>query len=149
MKKLVSLALAFVCTFALVGCFPENTVNIEFPFEAEDVAFIEIHHTSTSLYAEDVEFKSQESITTLYRQLESISYKDKDSDVSRLHETTSFNFKLYDGSEYDLVYISYGVKDGRLKSSAGKFDYFTSANIDGLWKNISRSLETDAVDEDK
>ncbi len=149
MKKLVSSILAFICIFALVGCFPENTVNIEFPFEPEDVAFIEIHHSSTSLYAEDLVFTSQESITALYRQLESISYKDKDSDASRLHETTSFNFKLYDGTEYDLVYISYGVKDGRLTSSAGKFDYFTSANIDGLWKNISRGLETDVVDESK
>lgn len=149
MKKLISLIVAFVCMFALVGCFPENTVNLEFPFEPEDVAYIEIHHTSASLYAEDVEFKSQESITALHRQLESISYTDKDSDASRLHETTSFNFKLYDGSEYDLVYISYGVKDGRLTSSAGKFDYFTSANIDGLWKNISRELETNAADESK
>lgn len=149
MKKLISLIVAFVCIFALVGCFPENTVNIEFPFEPEDVAYIEIHHTSASLYAEDVEFKSQESITALHRQLESISYTDKDSDASRLHETTSFNFKLYDGSEYDLVYISYGVKDGRLTSSAGKFDYFTSSDIDGLWKNISRELETNAADESK
>ena len=79
MKKLISLIMAFICTFALVGCFPENTVNIEFPFEPEDVAFIEIHHSSASLYAEDVVFKSQESITALYRQLESISYKEKDS----------------------------------------------------------------------
>lgn len=91
MKKLISLIVAFISLFALVGCLPENTVNIEFPFEPEDVAFVEIHHTSASLYAEDVEFKSQESITALYRQLESISYKDKDSDASRLHEITSFN----------------------------------------------------------
>lgn len=149
MKKVISLIVAFVCTFALVGCFPENTVNIEFPFEPEDVAFIEIHHSSASLYAEDVVFKSQESITALYRQLESISYKEKDSDASRLHETTSFNFKLNDGSEYDLIYISYGVKDGRLTSSAGKFNYFTSSDIDGLWKNISRGLETNTADESK
>ena len=96
-----------------------------------------------------MKYSSQESKTALYRQLESISYKDKDSNASTLNGTTSFNFKLYDGSEYDLVYISYGVKNGRLKSSAGNFDYFTSSDIDGLWKNISRELETNADDESK
>lgn len=149
MKKLISLILAFICIFTLVGCFPEDTVNIIFPFEPEDIAFIEIHHSRSYMYAKDEVFTSQESKAALYRQLESISYKDKDSNASTLNGTTSFNFKLYDGSEYDLVYISYGVKNGRLTSSAGKFDYFTSSDIDGLWKNISRELETNADDESK
>lgn len=148
MKKLISLIVVFVCIFILVGCFPEETVNIEFTFAPEDVAFIEIHYSSASS-AQDEVFKSQESITALCKKLESLSLKDKDSEASGLHEITSFNFKLYDGSEYDLVYISYGVKNGRLKSTAGGFDYFTSSDISGLWKNISRELETNADDESK
>ena len=144
MKKLISLCIAFICIFSFVACFPEETVNIEFPFEPEYVAFIEIHYSSGSS-AEDEVFNSQESINALYQKLESISCKYKDSDAGDLHGTTSFSFRLYDGSEYDLLYISNGVKNGRLKSAAGGFDYFTSSDISGLWKNISRELEADTV----
>ena len=56
MKKLISLILAFICIFTLVGCFPEDTVNIKFPFEPEDIAFIEIHHSRSYMYAKDEVF---------------------------------------------------------------------------------------------
>lgn len=54
---------------------------------------------------------------------------------------TSFRFNLSDGTSYDLIYACYGVKNGELKSAAGGFKYFTSADIGSYWNNLNTELE--------
>lgn len=58
---------------------------------------------------------------------------------------TSFRFNLSDGTNYELIYICNGVKNGNLKSSTGNFEYFTSADIGSYWNDIE--LETVSVEE--
>ena len=141
MKKLISLILALVCIFALVGCFPENTVNIEFPFEIENVARVEMYHKTPSSEAEMKATESDADIKELYEKFESISFKIKENEEKSEPEITLFKFILSDGTEYDLTYLGYGVKNGRLKSTAGNFDYFTSADIAGIWQSLSKNIE--------
>ncbi len=147
MKKLVSLALAFVCIFAFVGCIPENTVNIKFPFAVEDIINIEMYRSSASSISEMKVIESKEDIKELYETFERISYKNKDSKETAPPEITAFRFNLSDGTNYELVYVGYGVKDGRLYSSTGKFDYFTSADIGWYWKWLNEELTAVPVDE--
>ena len=58
---------------------------------------------------------------------------------------TSFN--LSDGTSYDLIYACYGVKNGELKSAAGGFKYFTSADIGSYWNNLNTELEAIPINE--
>ena len=49
---------------------------------------------------------------------------------------TSFRFNLSDGTSYELIYVCNGVKNGKLKSSTGNFEYFTRSDIGSYWSNI-------------
>ena len=60
---------------------------------------------------------------------------------------TSFRFNLSDGTSYDLIYACYGVKNGELKSAAGGFKYFTSADIGSYWNNLNTELEAIPINE--
>lgn len=37
MKRLIALALVFVCVLGLAACSQDQTVRIQFPFEMEDI----------------------------------------------------------------------------------------------------------------
>ena len=54
---------------------------------------------------------------------------------------------LSDGTSYDLIYACYGVKNGELKSEAGGFKYFTSADIGSYWNNLNTELEAIPINE--
>ena len=41
----------------------------------------------------------------------------------------------------------YGVKNGELKSEAGGFKYFTSADIGSYWNNLNTELEAIPINE--
>ena len=56
-------------------------------------------------------------------------------------------FNLSDGTSYDLIYACYGVKNGELKSAAGGFKYFTSADIGSYWNNLNTELEAIPINE--
>ena len=44
---------------------------------------------------------------------------------------------LSDGTNYEMVYSCYGVKNGSLKSTTGDFEYFASADIGAAWDNVT------------
>jgi len=46
-----------------------------------------------------------------------------------------------------LIYACYGVKNGELKSAAGGFKYFTSADIGSYWNNLNTELEAIPINE--
>ena len=53
----------------------------------------------------------------------------------------------YTHLSYDLIYACYGVKNGELKSEAGGFKYFTSADIGSYWNNLNTELEAIPINE--
>ena len=76
---------------------------------------------------------------------ENLSLKEKQVEENTGADVTSFRFNLSDGSNYELVYVCNGVRNGKLKSSTGNFEYFTRSDIGSYWFN--NELEAVPVEE--
>lgn len=140
MKKLIELVVALVCILALAGC-NNKTVNIDLPFEVANVENVEMYHfVGTPVSAEKKVIVAEGTIKYLYDMFEGLSLKLKEVEETTGAEITSFRFNLTDGTSYELVYGCYGVKNGKLKSSTGDFEYFTSSDIGSYWYNIDLEI---------
>jgi len=147
MKKITALIFALILTLGLVGC-NGKTVKIDFPFEVEDVESVEMYHyTGVPASAEKKVVVAESDIKALYDMFKGLSLKDKTAAETAGADVTSFRFNLSDGTSYDLIYTCYGVKSGELKSNAGGFKYFTSADIGSYWSNLNTELEAAPVNE--
>lgn len=147
MKKITALIFALILTLGLVGC-NGKTVNIDFPFEVEDVESVEMYHyDGVPASAEKKVVVAENDIKTLYDKFKGLSLKDKTTEETAGADVTSFRFNLSDGTSYDLIYACYGVKNGELKSEAGGFKYFTSADIGSYWNNLNTELEAIPINE--
>ena len=67
--------------------------------------------------------------------------QDKPSSSADSKKTVRFIFNLLDGTSYEVIYVAESTKKGRLKSPTENFDYFTSADLAGSWKNLSGEVE--------
>ena len=114
MKKATNLISFLILMMVLAGCSKE-TVHIDFPFEVGDVENIEMYHYAGAPVSAEKKI---------------VVAKTDRADV------TSFRFNLSDGTNYELVYVCNGVKNGKLKSSTGNFEYFTSSDIGSYWSNM-------------
>ena len=145
MKKTIGLISLLILMMGLVGCNKE-TVNIDFPFEVGEVENIEMYHyTGVPVSAEKKVVVAETDITDLYDKFEDLSLIEKQVDETAGGDVTSFRFNLSDGTSYELIYGCDGVKNGKLKSSTGNFEYFTRADIGSYWSDID--LEAVPVDE--
>ena len=147
MKKLIALVLALVCILGIVGCDQNKTESIEFPFAIEDITNIEMYHFDGTLgNAEKKVVVDEDNIQAVYDLFGRISLTtERVSTDTSGGSTVSFRFNLADGTNYELTYIGYGIKNGILKSSTGNFEYFTLADIFGFWIHID--IEAVAVEE--
>ncbi len=149
---LVSIALCIIAIFAALFLLPINIayepVKIDFPFEVEDVESVEMYHyDEVPASAEKKVVVAENDIKTLYDKFKGLSLKDKTTEETAGAAVTSFRFNLSDGTSYDLIYACYGVKNGELKSAAGGFKYFTSADIGSYWNNLNTELEAIPINE--
>ena len=145
MKKTMGLIALLILMMGLVGC-NGKTVNINFPFEVGDVENIEMYHyAGVPASAEKKVVVAETDITDLYDMFEDLSLKDKQVEENTGADVTSFRFNLSDGTNYELIYVCNGVKNGKLKSSTGNLEYFTSSDIGSYWSNID--LEAVPVEE--
>ena len=125
MKKTIGMIALLFLMMGLIGCNGE-TANIDFPFEVGDIENIEMYHyAGVPASAEKKVVVAETDITDLY--------------------VTSFRFNLSDGTSYELIYVCDGVKNGKLKSSTGNFEYFTRSDIGSYWFN--NELEAVPVEE--
>ena len=145
MKKMIGLIALLILMGGLVGCNGE-TVNIDFPFEVRDVENIEMYHyAGVPVSAEKKVVVAETDITDLYDMFEDLSLEDKQVEETTGADVTSFRFNLSNGTNYELIYVCNGVKNGKLKSPIGNFEYFTSSDIGSYWSNID--LEAVPVEE--
>ena len=136
-----------VILLCLVSC-SEKTVNIDFPFEVGDVENIEMYHYAGAPVSAEKKVVTEESdISALYELFKGLSLKDRKVEETTGADVTSFRFNLSDGTSYELIYVSGGVKSGSLKSETGNFEYFTSADIGAYWDDLNRELEATPVNE--
>lgn len=152
MKKLTTFVLAGICVLAMVYAITLRTPvdrtenNIDFPFDVEDVENIEMYnYTGVPVSAEKKVVVAESDIKALYDMFERLALKEKKVEETAGADVTSFRFNLSNGTNYELIYICNGVKNGKLKSSTGDFEYFTSADIGSYWSNID--IETVPVEE--
>ena len=143
---LIFLILCIVVIFTAVFLSPINIddtpVKIDFPFGVEDVESVTMYHyDGVPTSAEKKVVVAEKDIKTLYDAFKGLSLKDKTAEETAGADVTSFRFNLSDGSSYDLIYTCYGVKNGELKSEAGGFKYFTTADIGSYWNNLNAEVE--------
>ena len=145
MKKMIGMITLLLLMMGVVGCNGEK-VNIDFPFEVGEVENIEMYHyAGAPVSAEKKIVVAKTDITDLYHMFENLSLTDKQVEEITGADVTSFRFNLSDGTNYELVYVCNGVKNGKLKSSTGNFEYFTSSDIGSYWSNMD--LESVSVKE--
>ena len=148
MKKILVMVLTFVCVFSLAGCGKDKTVTFDFPFEVADVENVEMYHYSGApVSAEKKVVVAEEDIKNLYDVFDGLSLKEEKVEEITGAEVVSFRFNLADGTNYELVYGSHGVKNGSLKSATGGFEYSTIADILAYWSNLNKELEAVPVEE--
>ena len=145
MKKTIGMTALLFLMMALIGCNGE-TANIAFPFEVGDIENIEMYHyAGVPTSAEKKVVVAETDITDLYDMFENLSLKEKQVEENTGADVTSFRFNLSDGTSYELIYVCDGVKNGKLKSSTGNFEYFTRSDIGSYWFN--NELEAVPVEE--
>lgn len=136
MKKMIGMIALLLLMMGVVGCNRE-TVNINFPFEVGQVENIEMYHyTGVPVSAEKKVVVAETDIIDLYDKFEDLSLMEKQVEETTGGDVTSFRFNLSDGTSYELIYVCNGVKNGKLKSSTGNFEYFTSSDIGSYWSNM-------------
>ena len=81
----------------------------------------------------------------MYDRFEGLTLKLKETEETTGGKITSFRFNLSDGTTSELIYVFCGVNSGKLTSSTGNFEYFTSADIGSYWNDID--LEAVSVEE--
>ena len=145
MKKMIGMITLLLLMMGVVGCNGEK-VNIDFPFEVGEVENIEMYHyTGVPVSAEKKVVVAKTDITDLYHMFENLSLTDKQVEEITGADVTSFRFNLSDGTNYELIYVGNAVKNGKLKSSTGNFEYFTRSDIGSYWFN--NELEAVPVEE--
>ena len=145
MKKATNLISFLILMMVLVGCSKE-TVHIDFPFEVGDAENVEMNnYAGAPVSAEKKIVVAKTDITDLYHMFENLSLTDKQVEEITGADVTSFRFNLSDGTSYELIYVCDGVKNGKLKSSTGNFEYFTRSDIGSYWFN--NELEAVPVEE--
>lgn len=145
MKKQFAFVLAMVLCLILSGCSQE--VSLSFPFEDADVERIEMFHFIAPTEAEKKVLTEQDDIQDLYQFLSGLTLRDKKTEPVAGGSVTSFRFHLSDGTTYEVIYSSIAVKSGRIWAAGMGQDYFTSADVGGIYNAYHYEAE-DAEEEE-
>ena len=145
MKKQFAFVLAIVLCLILSGCSQE--VSLSFPFEDADVERIEMFHFIAPTEAEKKVLTEQDDIQDLYQFLSGLTLRDKKTEPVAGGSVTSFRFHLSDGTTYEVIYSSIAVKSGRIWATGMGQDYFTSADVGGIYNAYHYEAE-DAEEEE-
>lgn len=123
--------------FSTPGQGATEYVSVQFPFGVTDMESIEVYHyDGVPVNAEKKLVTDEENMTYIYETLNSLLMQEKEVEERTGASVTSFCFNLPDGSEYNLVYVGNGVKNGKIKRNDGT-SYFTSADVGSIWENLS------------
>lgn len=136
MKKIFAMILSLVLLVACTSCSKKQT--IELPFSATDVTNIEMYRYNVPAVAQQKILVSPDDFTAIIEMLTSIDVGKNDLDSVAGSDVTSLRFILADGTDFEIIYISHGVKKGEIKSSY-VFDYQTSSDVGSIWSNYGEN----------
>ena len=145
MKKQFAFVLAIVLCLILGGCSQE--VSLSFSFEATAVERVEMFYFIAPTEAEKKVLTEQEDIQNLYQFLSGLTLQDKETEPVAGVAATSFRFHLSDGTAYEIIYSSIAVKSGRIWATGMDQDYFTSADVGGIYQSFQHEAEAAAEEE--
>ena len=145
MKKQFAFVLAIVLCLVLGGCSQEESLSL--PFEDADVERVEMFSFIDPTEAEKKVLTQQEDIQNLYQFLNGLTLQDKETEPMAGVAATSFRFHLSDGTAYEVIYSSSAVKSGRIWATGMEQDYFTSADVGGIYQSFQYETEAAAEEE--
>ena len=145
MKKQFAFVLTIVLCLVLGGCSQE--VSLSIPFEAADVEHMEMFYFIDPTEAEKKVLTEQDDIQDLYQFLDGLTLRDKETEPVAGSSMTSFRFHLSDGTAYEIIYSSIAVKTGRIWATGMEQDYFTSADVGGIYQSFQYEAEAAAEEE--
>ncbi len=145
MRKSTFAIISIAFCLVLVGC--AQTKSIDFPFESSEVENVEMFYFIDPTDAEKRVVTDQEDIADISKTLQSISLQDKKTEPVAGNSVISFRFNLSDGSLYEVVYSAVAVKSGRIATTDSEKEYFTSADIGGMWDNYDYEVVHAGEDE--
>ena len=145
MKKQFTFVLTMVLCLVLGGCSQEISLSI--PFEVADVERVEMFYFIAPTEAEKKVLTQQEDIQNLYQFLNGLTLQDKETEPMAGVAATSFRFHLSDGTAYEVIYSSSAVKSGRIWATGMDQDYFTSADVGGIYQSFQYEEEAAAEGE--
>lgn len=141
-------ALLVIVAGGIIDSMTDNTaavehVSIDFPFELSEIENVEMfHYNGAPVNAEKKIVTESKDIEKLYVTFSELQLQNRKPDITAVGSSvTSFRFNLSDGTNYEIIYAGYGVKNGELFSGTGKFRYFTSADIGWNWRWLNESYE--------
>ena len=123
----------------LAGC--QSREKIQLDFTASDVSNIELYHFNVPAQAEMKLVTDSNDIDKIIQTLQDINVKRNSNSSAKAGSTTlSFRFNLYDGTKFEIIFTSFGVKDGTIRSSY-VFDYLTTSDVDAIWGQYDYEVE--------
>ena len=145
MKKQFTFVLTMVLCLVLGGCSQEESLSL--PFEDADVERVEMFYFIAPTEAEKKVLTEQEDIQNLYQFLNGLTLQDKETEPMAGVAATSFRFHLSDGTAYEVIYSAIAVKSGRIWATGMDQDYFTSADVGGIYNAYHNEAEAAAEGE--
>lgn len=147
MRKVFALFLIMVLVLSLVGCSKPEEKKIEFPFAVGDIENVEMFRSAVPAAAEKKVVTESADIETLYNKFAKLTLSTQEVEEYAGAAVYSFRFNLSDGTDYVLIYVANGVKNGVLSSPTAGFRYFTSADIGWNWFYLNENYEAISVEE--
>ena len=139
MKKMLIIILSVILLVACTACVKKQ--KIELPFSANDVKNIELYRYSVPTSAQQKVLTSNDDFTAIIAILTKIDVAKNTLDPVAGSDVTSLRFNLLDGTDFEIIYISHGVKKGEIMSSY-VFDYQTSFDIGSIWSNYGENAKS-------
>lgn len=130
--------------FCCGSCSQQKKITL--PFSAAEVEEVEVYQFSVPAQAEQKRVTAGEDIQDIVALLTTVAVSENPAEQTAGGTATSFRFRLHSGSDYEIIYVSYGVKNGELKSPHA-FHYRTAADIGSIWNQLDyEAVAVEAVE---
>ena len=138
MKKIMSFVLVFVMVFAFAGCKQNEEQTRILPYSLSEINRISVsQNTGMPNGTVQKEVTEAEDVEMIYEQLAIVPVEQDDWLPAPGSTAYLFIIEMKDGTQYDIKYLAGDKGQGRVVSDAGKFDYYTTADIASIWKILN------------
>ena len=132
---LLSLLLFSLLIGILTGCKQNEELTRILPYSLPEIDRISVFQNTEMLNeVAQKEVTEAEYIEKIYEQLAIVPVGQDDWQPAPRSTVYLFIIEMKDRTQYDIKYFAGDKGQGRVVSDAGKFDYYTTADIASIWK---------------